>query len=310
MALREEVIRIGTRGSGLALIQAQQAFHILSEAFPERRCEIVTIKTTADVRSDEPLARLGKGMFVRELDRALLDGDIDMAVHSMKDVPTELPEGLVIGAALKRADPRDALVDRWGVGLRELPPGATIGTSSPRRAAQIKSVRSDLDVQDIRGNVDTRLRKAKGDGYDGAILAVSGLMRMGLEGEISEHLSPEEFVPAPGQGALAVEVRDGDTGMDDLMSALNDPDSRIAVETERRFLEELGGGCRTPAGAYAWTEAGLVNLSVFLSTPDASRVFRTTVSGPADHPQYVARLAHRKLMDQGAADLVNDDGGS
>ena len=136
------------------MIQARQALQILNEAFPERRCEIVTIKTTADVRSDEPLARLGKGMFVRELDRALLDGDIDMAVHSMKDVPTELPEGLVIGAALKRADPRDALVDRWRVGLRELPPGARIGTSSPRRAAQIKSVRSDLDVQELRGNVD------------------------------------------------------------------------------------------------------------------------------------------------------------
>ena len=292
------------------MIQARQALQILNEAFPERRCEIVTIKTTADIRSDEPLARLGKGMFVRELDRALLDGDIDMAVHSMKDVPTELPEGLVIGAALKRADPRDALVDRWRVGLRELPPGARIGTSSPRRAAQIKSVRSDLDVQEIRGNVDTRVRKAKGDGYDGAILAVSGLMRMGLEGEISEHLAPEEFVPAPGQGALAVEVRDGDTGMDDLMAALNDTDSRIAVETERRFLEELGGGCRTPAGAYAWTDKGLVNLSVFLSTPDASRVFRATVSGSADQPEAVARQAYRKLMDQGAADLVNDDGGS
>ncbi len=291
------------------MIQARQALQILNEAFPERRCEIVTIKTTADVRSDEPLARLGKGMFVRELDRALLDGDIDMAVHSMKDVPTELPEGLVIGAALKRADPRDALVDRWRVGLRELPPGARIGTSSPRRAAQIKSVRSDLDVQEIRGNVDTRLRKAKGDGYDGAILAVAGLMRMGLEGEISEHLSPEEFVPAPGQGALAVEVRDGDTGMDDLMAALDDRDSRIAVETERRFLEELGGGCRTPAGAYAWTEEGLVNLSVFLATPDASRVFRATASGPSDQSEAVARQAHRKLMDQGAADLVSDDGG-
>ena len=292
------------------MIQARQALQILNESFPERRCEIVTIKTTADVRSDEPLARLGKGMFVRELDRALLDGDIDMAVHSMKDVPTELPEGLTIGAALKRADPRDALVDRWGVGLRELPPGATIGTSSPRRAAQIKSVRTDLDVQDIRGNVDTRLRKAKGDGYDGAILAVSGLMRMGFEGEISEYLSPEEFVPAPGQGALAVEVRDREDGLSDLMAVLDDRDSRIAVETERRFLEELGGGCRTPAGAYAWTEEGLVNLSVFLSTPDAGRVFKATASGPADQPDTVARQAHLKLMEQGAGDLMNDGEGS
>ena len=210
------------------MIQARQALQILQEAFPEMRCEIVTIKTTADVRSDEPLARLGKGMFVRELDRALIDGDIDMAVHSMKDVPTELPEGLVIGAALKRADPRDALVDRWGVGPQGASTGSRIGTSSPRRAAQIKSVRPDLDVQDIRGNVDTRLRKAKGDGYDGAILAVSGLMRMGFEGEISEYLSPDEFVPAPGQGALAVEVREED-GSSDLMSALDDRDSRIAV---------------------------------------------------------------------------------
>ena len=291
------------------MIQARQALQILSEAFPEMRCEIVTIKTTADVRSDEPLARLGKGMFVRELDRALIDGDIDMAVHSMKDVPTELPEGLVIGAALKRADPRDALVDRWGIGLRELPPEARIGTSSPRRAAQIKSIRPDLDVQDIRGNVDTRLRKAKGDGYDGAILAVSGLMRMGFEGEISEYLSPEEFVPAPGQGALAVEVREED-GSSDLMSALDDRDSRIAVETERGFLQELGGGCRTPAGAYAWMEGESVNLSVFLSTPDASRVFRATTSGPAGQLQAVARQAHLKLMEQGAADLLDDDGGS
>ena len=308
MGLRDKTIRIGTRGSGLALIQARQALQILTEAFPERRCEIVAIKTTADVRSDEPLARLGKGMFVRELDRALLDGDIDMAVHSMKDVPTELPEGLVIGAALKRADPRDALVDRWGVGLKELPARARIGTSSPRRAAQIKSVRPDLDVQDIRGNVDTRLRKAMGDGYDGAILAVSGLMRMGLEGEISEHLSPEEFVPAPGQGALAVEVRYGDDTLGDLMAVLDDPESRIAVETERSFLQELGGGCRTPAGAYAWVEGGLVNLSVFLSTPDGSRVFRATGSGPADQSGAAAREAHRKLMDQGAEDLLNDNG--
>ena len=292
------------------MIQAKQALRILEDAFPELRCEIVTIKTTADVRSDEPLARLGKGMFVKELDRALLDGDIDMAVHSMKDVPTELPEGLAIGATLKRADPRDALVDRWGVGLKGLPPGAKIGTSSPRRVAQIKSVRPDLDVQDMRGNVDTRLRKAKGDGYDGAILAVSGLMRMGLEGEITEYLSPEEFVPAPGQGALAVEVRSGEGGLDDLMAALDDPDSRRATETERRFLQELGGGCRTPAGAYAWLEAESVTLSVFLSTPDASQVFRATVAGPADQPEAVARQAHRKLMDEGAASLVNEDGGS
>ncbi len=290
------------------MIQARQALQILSEAFPEMRCEIVTIKTTADVRSDEPLARLGKGMFVRELDRALIDGDIDMAVHSMKDVPTELPDGLTIGAALKRADPRDALVDRWGMGLRELPSGARIGTSSPRRAAQIRSIRPDLDVQDIRGNVDTRLRKAKGDGYDGAILAVSGLMRMGFDGEISEYLSPEEFVPAPGQGALAVEVREED-GSSDLMSVLDDRDSRIAVETERRFLEELGGGCRTPAGAYAWVEGESVKLSVFLSTPDAGRVFRATASGPTAQPEAVARQAHLKLMEQGAGDLVDDDGG-
>ena len=235
-------VRVGTRGSRLALIQTELTLAVLREAHPNVNFEVVTVTTQGDANQTAPLAGMGLGVFVKEIERRLETGEIDMAVHSLKDMPTVLPPGMALGAVLERADPRDALVTHLGTTLDEFPAGAKIGTSSPRRQAQIAERRPDLDIVSIRGNVDTRLRKAAGDECDGTVIAVAGLDRMGMSDVITEYLSPEEFVPPPGQGAMAVEIRADDERTAELVASADHTPTTAAVKAERSF----------PGGAGWW----------------------------------------------------------
>ena len=244
-------VRVGTRGSRLALAQTELVLSRLRAAHPGVAFELVIVTTQGDANRAAPLAGMGLGVFVSEIERRLAAGDIDLAVHSLKDMPTALPDGMAIGAIPERADPRDVLVCHLGHTLARLPAGARIGTSSPRRAAQIAEYRPDLTIVPIRGNVETRIRKAAGDECDGAILAAAGLHRLGLAGAITEYLPPDRFVPPPGQGAMAVEIRADDARMTALAAAAHHPPTAAAVAAERAFLSILGGGCQVPVGAYA-----------------------------------------------------------
>lgn len=299
-----QVVRVGTRGSRLALIQTELTLAILRPAHPDIAFEVVTVTTQGDANQSGPLAGMGLGVFVKEIERRLETGEIDMAVHSLKDMPTVLPEGMTIGAALERADPRDALVSHLGVTLNDYPCGGRIGTSSPRRAAQIAERRPDLEIVPIRGNVDTRLRKASGEECDGTVVAVAGLLRMGLEGVITEYLAPEEFVPPPGQGAMAVEIRADDGRMQAIVAAANHEATASAVSAERAFLEVLGGGCQVPVGAYATGEGDSLALTVFMGAPDGSAAYRARVAGSAGDAAGLAAAAWEELRAQGAAGLL------
>ena len=302
------VVRVGTRGSRLALIQTDLTLAALRRAHPGLEFEVVIVTTQGDANQTAALAGLGLGVFIKEIELRLEIGEIDMAVHSLKDMPTLLPDGMVIGAVLERADPRDALVSHLGVKLAEFPAGARIGTSSPRRAAQIAEQRPDLEIVSIRGNVDTRLRKAAGEECDGAILAAAGLLRMRLESVITEYLAPQRFVPPPGQGAMAVEIRAADLWMSELTSAIDHAETAAAVTAERAFLQELGGGCQVPVGAYASVAAASdeLLLHAFMGAPDGSQTHRTASRGSVSKPADVAKAAWESLREQGAATLLAD----
>ncbi|MDE2785143.1 MAG: hydroxymethylbilane synthase [Chloroflexota bacterium] len=298
-------IRVGTRGSRLALIQTELTLAVLREAHPDVQFEIVTVTTQGDANQTAPLAGMGLGVFVKEIERRLETGEIDMAVHSLKDMPTVLPPGMALGAVLERADPRDALVSHLGTTLDEFPAGAKIGTSSPRRQAQIAERRTDLQIVPIRGNVDTRLRKSAGEECDGTVIAVAGLDRMGMSEVITEYLSPEEFVPPPGQGAMAVEIRADDERTAELVAAADHAPTTAAVRAERSFLEALGGGCQVPVGAYATFDGDdALRLTVFMAAPDGSRTYRVNVTGASSDPVGLAAKGWEVMREQGAAGLL------
>ena len=303
---RKSVI-VGSRGSTLALRQTEEVLDQLRAVHTKNKeLQVRIVSTGGDAAPDAPLATLGLGIFVKEIERALLDGELDMAVHSLKDMPTHLPDGLTIGAVCERLDPRDVLVNRWDCPLDELPSGARIGTSSPRRTAQLKSMHPAVEVLPIRGNVGTRLLKSRGADYDGAILAAAGVIRLGSQGEVAEFLSPEDFVPAPGQGALAVEVRRDDDEILALLSGIEHPATRRAITAERAFLEVLGGGCQVPVGAYARSDGGTMVLTAFMGSVDGDRVFKTKASGRASNPHDVALDAYQRLIERGAGVLLKD----
>ena len=298
-------VRVGTRGSRLALIQTELTLAVLREAHPQVHFEVVTVTTQGDANQTAPLAGMGLGVFVKEIERRLETGDIDMAVHSLKDMPTVLPPGMALGAVLERADPRDALVSHLGTSLNEFPAGAKIGTSSPRRQAQIAERRHDLEIVPIRGNVDTRLRKAAGDECDGTVIAVAGLDRMGMSEVITEYLSPEEFVPPPGQGAMAVEIRADDERVAELVASADHAATTAAVRAERAFLEALGGGCQVPVGAYAEFDSGdSLRLTVFMGAPNGSTTYRVTVTGSPSDPVALAAEGWEVMREHGAAALL------
>ena len=275
-------LKIGTRGSKLALAQAGQVKELLEKGRPGRTCELVVIKTSGDglagKQAEQPEEAL-KGLFVKEIEEALLSGKIDLAVHSAKDMETDLPEGLTIGAVLKREDPRDAVVSRGGA-LKDLPAGARVGASSLRRQAQLKRMRRDLELLPIRGNVDTRLKKLDAGEYDALVLAAAGLKRLGLEDRISEFLEPAQFLPAPCQGALAIEIRAARRDLAELLLGLEDAAARREVEAERSLLRALGGNCRVPLGALARvTDEKNMTLEGVVLSPDGLKAIRKSVAG-------------------------------
>ena len=243
-------------------------------------------------------------MFVKEIEFALLSGDIDIAVHSAKDMPALTPPGLAVAAYTEREDPRDVLVNRWDAPLRELPQGARLGTSSPRRAAQIKATRPDLEILPIRGNVDTRLSKANSPDYDGAVLAAAGIIRLGREAEISAYLSPQECVPDVGQGALAVQVRESDREMLEHVKSIDHTPTSAAVRAERSFLATLGGGCTLPTAAYAKIEDDALHVIAMVAKPDGSEIVRISDSYDAHDPVTAGEAVASTLLANGAARIL------
>lgn len=302
---RENRLRVGTRGSLLARAQTEGIVAQLRALHPSLEIVMEIIQTTGDVRRDVPFAQIGtKGMFVKEIEQALSDGRIDLGVHSLKDMPGELPDGLQLACVPTREDPRDALLTRNGLTLETLPQGALVGTSSLRRQAQLRAYRSDLRLAELRGNLDTRLRKLDAGDYDAIVLACAGLNRLGLADRISERLSPAVCVPAVGQGALALETRDDDPQTQAWLTPLHDPDTADAVAAERGFLAALGGGCTVPVGALAQVKADQVQLEALIAAPDGSQTLRETLSGPrAEAVSLGAKLAERLLARGGDAFL-------
>ena len=304
-AVRELVI--GTRRSKLALWQAEWVHARLRELEPELAVSLKRIKTTGDKILDTPLASIGgKGLFVKEIEEALLRGEIDLAVHSMKDVPTRLPAGLEILAIPEREDPRDVLITRNKVSLARLVPGSRIGTSSLRRQAQLLHYRPDLSIQILRGNLDTRLRKLEAGEYDGIILAAAGIKRLGWSDRVTEYLSPDVCLPAIGQGALALEGRTDDGFVREVVARLDHHPTRIAVTAERAFLVRLEGGCQVPIAAHAAITNGTLTLSALIAGVDGRRLVRDSLQGPMrDAHRLGVELAER-LLARGGDEILKE----
>lgn len=295
---------IGTRQSKLALWQANYIADELRKCYPDCTVELVKIVTSGDRILDVPLAKIGgKGLFTKEIEQDMLDKKIDLAVHSLKDMPTELPDGLTLAAITKRAHPGDAFVSNKYSSLAALPAGAVIGTSSLRRRAQLLRARPDLNIVDLRGNLDTRLAKLDRGEVDAIVLAVAGLVRLGWGDRVTEILSPEDCLPAVGQGALAIEARANDEETLAMLSVLNDAETRTAVTAERAFLGVLGGGCQVPVGVHAVMEAdgATVVLEAIIASLDGKRIVRGQEQAPAQSAAELGvKLANRLLAEGGA----------
>jgi hydroxymethylbilane synthase len=299
-----KALRIGTRGSALALWQARSIAGALREATSVEP-EIVIIKTSGDKFQQTSFSQIGtKGVFIKELEDALLEGRIDLAVHSMKDVPTEMPEGLTIAAIGKREDVRDALLSSSGATLATLPHGARVGTSSLRRQSQLLYARRDLRLLELRGNVDTRIEKLKRGDYDAIVLAKAGLDRLGLSGNISEVLPHNVSLPAAGQGAIGIEARAGDAETLCVLRALEDSETRSAVTAERSALAGLGGGCQVPIGAWGRIENGNLVLDVAVLSPDGAQRMWEQDSGAREQAEELGKRIAKKLRAGGAAALL------
>ena len=300
-------LRIGTRGSALALWQAEHIAARLRELTPGRSIELQVIKTKGDKIVDVPLAMVGgKGLFVKEIEEALLRGEVDLAVHSIKDVPTELPEGLGLNGIPGREDPRDALVSKGGLRLLELPRGARVGTSSLRRRCQLLHLRPDLEVADLRGNVDTRLAKLESGGLDAIVLAVAGLRRLGHERRISEIIAPEVMLPAVGQGALGLESRSDDGDVCGLLAALHHEPTATCVRAERAVLAGLGGGCQVPVASHARVEGGRLVLDGLIGHPSGSPFYREHAEGRVEDARSLGELLAGRLLARGAAKILEE----
>jgi len=299
-----KALRIGTRGSALALWQSRSIARALVQSTGVEP-ELITIKTSGDKFQKLSFSQIGtKGVFIKELEDALLEGTIDLAVHSMKDVPTELPEGLTIAAIGKREDMRDALLSLHGGTLASLPQGARVGTSSLRRQSQLLSVRPDLRMLELRGNVDTRIEKLKRGDYDAIVLAKAGLDRLGLSANISEVLSYEISLPAAGQGAIGIETRVSDADTLRSLAPLEDAETRAAVTAERSVLAGLGGGCQVPIGAWGRMENGKLLLDAAVLSPDGSRRLDEKDSDSPGEAESLGKRVAQKLRERGAVVLL------
>ena len=299
------VLKVATRKSQLALWQAEHVAALVRAAHPEITVELLPMSTTGDRVVDRSLASIGgKGLFIKELESALSDLRADLAVHSMKDVPSELPPGLMIAAVLPRADPHDALVTARASGLADLPNGARLGTSSLRRQAQLLAARADLRIESLRGNVDTRLKRLEGGALDAIVLACAGLTRLGLESRITERLDPKVSLPAVGQGVIGIECRAGDSRTRRLVHALEDVPTRAAIEAERAFARRLGGSCQSPIAAFARLDTDRLTLDGLVAEPDGSRVLRESIAGSAAQPEMLGIELADRLLAAGAAELL------
>ena len=298
-------IRIATRESRLALWQAEHVAQRLRESHPGIEVSLVPMTTQGDQILDRALALVGgKGLFIKELEQALIEDRADIAVHSMKDVPADLPPGMTLVAMLERADPRDAFLSHRYQRFADLPPGAIVGTSSQRRQCQLRHARPDLRTQTLRGNVETRLRKLAEGHYDAIILAAAGLKRLGLEDRITEFLDPQASVPAVGQGIVGIECRSDDATARELCGALHDSVAGICVTAERAFARRLEGSCQSPIAGYAVLERDTVRLDGLVGSPDGRDVFRDTIAGPAAEAERLGTSLAESLLARGADRLL------
>jgi len=298
-------LRIATRKSQLALSQAEHVAGLLRRAHAGLEVELVPMVTQGDRIQDRSLAAIGgKGLFVRELEVALEEHRADIAVHSMKDLPGDLPAGLTIAAVLERADARDALLTAAAGRLEDLPRGARVGTSSPRRQAQLLAARPDLKIEALRGNVDTRLRRLDGGDMDAILLACAGLIRLGFESRIAARLDPKMFLPAVAQGVIGIECRGADSRTLGLVTVLESRETRIVMDAERAFAHRLGGSCQSPIAAHARLEGGTLLLDGLVAEPDGSRLVRDTASGSIGDPAGLGRLLAERILDAGAGPLL------
>jgi len=304
-----QTIIIGTRGSQLALWQANWVKAEIENRYPALEVEIKVISTKGDRVLDVSLPKLGeqgKGLFTKELEDAILERRVDLAVHSLKDLPTELPAGLHIGAICEREDVRDALVARDSIrSFNELPDRAVIGTSSLRRQAQLRAARHDLVIEPVRGNVDTRLRKLGEGQFDAIVLAAAGLYRLGHADRITEHLSEDLMLPAVGQGALAIESRADDDEVNAIVRTLDHESTRLACTAERALLKGLGGGCLVPIAAHATIEAGVMTLKGLVANPDGSEIVRGRKRGKREEAEVIGRQLAVELLARGAGSLLD-----
>jgi len=298
-------IAIGTRGSKLAIIQAEELQTRLKQTFSELETTLIRIKTTGDSNNTTALAEFsGQGVFVKQLEKSLLDGHIDIAVHSLKDLPTEIPAGTTLAAVTARLNPDDVLVSRAGK-LADLASGSNIGTGSPRRAIQLLVLRPDLKVSNIRGNIDTRLRKISEGEFDGIIVAAAAMLRLGWADRITEYLPVEHFVPAVGQGTLAIEIRSGDKQVAHVVSQINDKSTWQAITAERSFLQALGGGCRAPIAALGTTSGCNLKLTGMVAGPAGTQILRATEEGAVSDPEQIGGNLARKMLEMGASSLIS-----
>ncbi len=306
MANEKQVI-VGSRGSKLALIQTNWVISELKRLNPEYEFQIEKITTKGDKITDAPLSRLGGvGLFTKELEVALINKKIDIAVHSAKDVPTEIPEGLIIGATPKREDPHDVLISINNAPLEKLPDNARIGTSSLRRKAQLLAFRPDLKILDLRGNLDTRLKKLEAEDMDAIILAHAGLIRMKYTGTISQIIPFDIMLPAVGQGSLCIEIRKNDARIEKIISGINDTQTKIAVEAERALLAKLQGGCQVPIGAYARIQDNNVFIEANICSVDGDHIIRDEHSGPIEQAAEIGNELAQRMLENGGTRILNE----
>ncbi len=306
--MKNQII-IGTRGSKLALWQADYIEQRLREEYPGLSVTQKRVTTKGDRILDVPLAKIGgKGLFTKELEEEMLSGGIDLAVHSLKDMPAKVPDGLVIAAVTKRLDPGDALVSNRFSSFEELPKGARVGTSSLRRRAQLLCARPDLEMLDLRGNVNTRLRKLDEGEYDAIVLAVAGLKRLGFADRIRQVLPREMVLPAVGQGALAIETREDDRETRDMLAFLRDDDTICCTEAERSFLARVEGGCQVPVGVYATAEGDGLKVEAVIASLDGQRFYRGDVNGTRRDAAKLGENLAEKLLDEGGAEILKELG--
>ena len=303
----KKTIRIGTRGSKLALWQANHVKDRIEGQFPDVEVKITTIKTTGDMIVDRPLSMVGgKGLFVKEIEKALLDSAIDMAVHSMKDMPGELPAGLVIGAVPERENPFDVLISNNNLTLAELPKGARVGTSSLRRASQIKHARPDIETASIRGNLDTRLKKLAAGEFDATLLAAAGLIRLGMKSVITQYFDETLMIPAVGQGALCIESRQDDPDIAPVLAFLDHGETRTVVSGERAFLRRLEGSCHIPVACFGRLEDHRMVLTGLVASEDGRTILKETVTGTPDDPHKAGIDLAETLLSRGADKILEN----